>query len=227
MSTSTPGGEGRLRATVGTEGDDRIIVETGTIAVGNGGKDVFVLTSAGASGGSERLGAITDYVAGDDVLDLTQLGAKASILGEGRMIDGSTRLSIDYDGDGREDGYLYVGGAGFIPADDNFQSPMPIIDGEFHILPFPMPGDGEVIGGPVNDGEFHILPFPMPGDGVVEDGEMHILPFPMPGDGPFPVTVGEGEFHILPINLQTVQLGHVVIVGQTLTLNDFATLMAA
>ena len=140
MSTSTPGSEGRIRAFVGTAGDDRIVVETGTITVGAGGKDTFVLTSAGLSGQSERLGAITDYVAGDDILDLTRLGAKAAILGEGRMIDGSTRLSIDYDGDGQEDGYLYVGGAGFIPADDNFHSPMPIIDGEVHILPFPMPG---------------------------------------------------------------------------------------
>ncbi|MET0339338.1 MAG: hypothetical protein ABW063_16405 [Caulobacter sp.] len=212
MAISTPGQDARIRSVAGTEGDDRIVVETGTIAVGNGGKDVFVIAAAAAGAESLRLGAITDFGDGDS-LDLSQLGANVAILGEGRMTDGSTRLSIDFNGDGQEDGYLYVGGAGFIPADDNFASPMPIIeDGEMHILPFPMPGDGEVIGGPANDGEVTILPWPLPGkagafvetdDGVFtiqpypmpgDDGVVTILPFPLPGDGP----VTEGEFHILP-----------------------------
>lgn len=170
MAISTPGQDARIRSVVGTEGDDRIVVETGTIAVGYGGKDVFVIAAASADQESFRLGAIADFGDGDS-LDLAQLGAHVTILGEGRMTDGSTRLSIDFNGDGQEDGYLYVGGAGFIPADDNVASPMPIIDGEMHILPFPMPGDGVV-----NEGEFHILPFPMPGDGVVVDDEFHILP---------------------------------------------------
>lgn len=211
MANSTPGQDARIRSVVGTQGDDRIVFETGTIAVGNGGKDVFVIAAAAAGVESLRLGAITDFGDGDS-LDLSLLGPDAAILGEGRMTDGSTRLSIDFNRDGQEDGYLYVGGAGFIPADDSFASPMPIIDGEMHILPFPMPGDGEVIGGPVDDGEFTILPYPLPGkggafvetsDGVFtiqpfpmpgDDGVVTILPFPMPGDGP----VNEGELHILP-----------------------------
>lgn len=243
MAISIPGQDARIRSVVGTEGDDRIVVETGTIAVGAGGKDVFVIAAAVAGEESVRLGAITDFGDGDS-LDLGLLGPNAAILGEGRMTDGSTRLSIDFDGDGKEDGYLYVGGAGFIPADDNFNSPMPILDGEVHILPFPMPGDGEVIGGPVDDGEFTILPYPLPGkagafvetgDGVFtiqpypmpgDDGVMTILPFPIPGDGP--ITVGEGEFHILPIEvfsasgIKVIQLTHA-----NLNQNDFLALMAA
>ena len=240
MATSTPGQDARIRSVVGTEGDDRIVVETGTIAVGNGGKDVFVIAAAVVGEETLRLGAITDFGDGDS-LDLSQLGANATILGEGRMVDGSTRLSIDFDGDGREDGYLYVGGAGFIPADDNFHSPMPIIeDGQMHILPFPMPGDGEVICGPVNDGEvtilpwplpgddgvMTILPYPMPGDGpiTVDEGEFHILPFPVPGDG----IVEDGEFHILPIGLSTASGAQgVQIAYANLNQNEFLALMAA
>lgn len=247
MAIFTPGQDARIRSVVGTDGDDRIVVETGTLAVGNGGKDVFIITAAVAGEETVRLGAITDFGDGDS-LDLSQLGANVAILGEGRMTDGSTRLSIDFDGDGQEDGYLYVGGAGFIPADDNFSSPMPIIeDGEMHILPFPMPGDGEVIGGPVNDGEatilpwplpakagafvetgdgvFTIQPYPMPGDGPVTEGEFHILPFPMPGDG----AIEDGEFHILPIDLYSAAGagGGVKIAHVNLSQYDFLALMAA
>lgn len=202
-----PGG-GRVRFVVGTEGDDTLTIEGGATAVGGGGNDTFVLTTNGANDGLERLGSILDYNEGDK-LDLSKLGANAAIVGR-EAIEGGERISIDYNGDGKADGVLdtYTGkGPATVepsPDDGEFHIlpyPMPVDDGEFHILPYPMPGD---------DGVVTILPYPLPGeavilpvdfgggigdgagipvdfDGGIGDGEVHILPYPMPGDGEFVV----------------------------------------
>lgn len=157
------GAAGRIRAIVGTDGDDKLVLEGGATGIGAGGNDTFVLVSSGDVEGSERLGAILDFDAGDK-LDLSRLGANAKILGRTEA-DGGVRVSIDYDGDGNEDGFVMTFEKGQIaPSPD---------DGDFHILPFPMPGDGEVV----------ILPVDL--DGGIGDGAVTILPFPMPGDGPF------------------------------------------
>lgn len=160
---------GRIRFLVGTEGDDTLTIEGGATALGGGGDDTFVLTSDGLDDGIERLGAILDYSAGDK-LDLSKLGDKAAIVGR-EAFEGGETLSIDYDGDGVADGVLetYTGkGAATV-------EPSPG-DGEFHILPYPMPGD---------DGVVTILPYPLPGEAV-------ILPVDFDGG------IGDGEFHILP-----------------------------
>jgi hypothetical protein len=153
-----PGGDGgRLRILSGTEGDDRLVLDGG-FAVGGAGDDTFVLTSThGDVDGPEHLGTILDFQAGDK-LDLRQLGAGATELGRTDDAKGGERVSIDFDGDGKEDGYLIVHERGEIAPDDTgVITPAPT-DGEVHILPYPMPGD---------DGVFTILPFPMPGDGEV------------------------------------------------------------
>jgi hypothetical protein len=148
-----PGG-GRIRFVTGTEGDDRLVIEGGATAIGGGGDDIFVLVSSGDGKDSEHLGAILDFDAGDK-LDLSRLGDKAAILGR-EALGGGQRVSIDYDGDGKEDGFLLTFEKGAV-------SPEPG-DGGFTILPFPMPVDFD---GGIGDGEFHILPYPMPGDGEV------------------------------------------------------------
>jgi hypothetical protein len=153
-------GDGRLRIVAGTEGDDHLVLEGG-FAVGGGGNDTFVLTSThGDADGPENLGTILDFQAGDK-LDLSQLGDKAAELGRTADPKGGERVSIDFDGDGKEDGYLIVHERGEIAPDDTGVITPPS-DGEFHILPYPMPGD---------DGVVTILPYPMPGD-----GEVTILP---------------------------------------------------
>jgi hypothetical protein len=156
-----PGGDGgRLRFVAGTEGDDRLVLDGG-FAAGGGGNDTFVLTSThGDADGPENLGTILDFQVGDR-LDLSQLGDKAAELGRTADIKGGERVSIDFDGDGKEDGYLIVHERGEIAPDDTGVVSPPS-DGGFHILPYPMPGD---------DGVVTILPYPMPGD-----GEVTILP---------------------------------------------------
>lgn len=130
----SPGG-GRIRVIAGTEADEKLVVEGGATAIGGGGDDTFVLVSSGDADGSERLGGILDFDAGD-TLDLSRLGANARILGR-ETVDGGTRVSIDYDGDGKEDGFVLTFEKGAIAPEPG--------DGEFHILPYPMPGDGEVV----------------------------------------------------------------------------------
>lgn len=152
----------RLRMVSGTDDDDRLDVGGGA-AFGGEGNDVFVLSSIGEVEGPEHLGLILDFQAGDS-LDLSQLGDQAAILGETEAEDGALRISIDYDGDGAEDGFVLAYENGVPKPDDTgvVDLPFPVDDGEFHILPFPMPGD---------DGVMTILPYPMPGD-----GEVTILP---------------------------------------------------
>ena len=148
---------GRIRMVAGTEADETLVIEGGATAFGGGGDDTFVLVSSGDAEGSERLGAILDFDAGD-TLDLSRLGANARILGR-EPLDGGTRVSIDYDGDGKEDGFVLTFEKGAIAPEPG--------DGGVTILPFPMPVD---LGGGIGDGgdgEFHILPYPMPGDGEV------------------------------------------------------------
>ncbi|PZQ57874.1 MAG: hypothetical protein DI570_19215, partial [Phenylobacterium zucineum] len=132
-------------------------------------------------------GVILDYNFANDSLDLGKLGPDAVIVNQS-AIKGGARIGIDYDGDGKEDGYVlaYAPGPNGEPAtilpednDGGFSVepfPIPTDDGVFTILPFPMPGD---------DGVFTILPYPMPGD----DGVFTIQPFPMPGDGA--ITLGQ------------------------------------
>lgn len=168
IAPGEPAPNGRLRMVVGTAADEKLVIEGGATAIGGGGDDTFVLVSSGDSEDPERLGAVLDFSAGD-TLDLSRLGANASILGR-EALDGGVRVSIDYDGDGQEDGFVLTFEKGVV-------SPEPD-DGGVTILPFPLPVD---FGGGIGDGEVHILPYPLPGEG---DGEFHILPFPMPGDGP-------------------------------------------
>ncbi|WP_068877428.1 MULTISPECIES: hypothetical protein [unclassified Phenylobacterium] len=149
-----PGDSGRLRIVTGTDADDVLTLD-GLFAFGGKGADTFVLTSVGADDdGPENLGTVMDLSA-EDKIDLSQLGPNAAILGREADGKGGERISIDFDGDGDEDGFVtaFENGA---PAPDD-AGVVPGDDGEFHILPFPMPGDGE----------FHILPYPMPGDGEV------------------------------------------------------------
>jgi len=162
-----PGGgdAGRMRIVAGTDGDDRLVLD-GRLAFGGEGNDTFVLTSTNPDAdGPENLGTIMDFHEGDK-LDLSQLGSNAAILGREADEKGGQRVSIDIDGDGKEDGYLTVHERGEIAPDDSGVV-TPGDEGEFHILPFPMPGD---------DGVVTILPYPMPGD-----GEVTILPYPLPG----------------------------------------------
>lgn len=156
-----PGGDaGRLRIVAGTDEDDRLVLD-GRVAFGGGGDDTFVLTSTHEDlDGPENLGTIMDFQAGDK-LDLSQLGDKAAELGRTADAKGGERVSIDYDGDGKEDGFVIVHERGEIAPDDAGVISPPS-DGEFHILPYPMPGD---------DGVVTILPYPMP-----TDGEAAILP---------------------------------------------------
>ena len=90
---------GRIRMVAGTEAGETLVIEGGATAFGGGGDDTFVLVSSGDSEGSERLGAILDFNAGD-ALDLSRLGANARVLGR-EALDGGERVSIDYDGDGQ------------------------------------------------------------------------------------------------------------------------------
>lgn len=106
--TALPGDEPAAEGgfTFGTAGSDRIGLAAGATAVGKGGDDVYVLASSGQPGaGSEFLGLILDFQAGDK-LDLSSLGAKATILTQDLQKDGGERIGIDYDGDGREDGFV-------------------------------------------------------------------------------------------------------------------------
>ncbi len=145
----------RIRIVAGTDDDDRLVLD-GRTAFGGGGNDTFVLTSTGSSSdGPENLGTIMDFQAGDR-LDLSQLGANAAIVGREADAKGGARVAIDYDGDGKADGYVTIHERGEIAPDDT--GVVTPGDGEFHILPFPMPGD---------DGVMTILPYPMPGDGEV------------------------------------------------------------
>lgn len=149
-----PGDAGRMRIVAGTDGDDRLVLD-GRVAFGGEGNDTFVLTSTSPDAdGPENLGTIMDFQAGDK-LDLSQLGANAAIVGREADEKGGERVSIDYDGDGKADGYVTIHERGEIAPDDT--GVVTPGDGEFHILPFPMPGD---------DGVMTILPYPMPGDGV-------------------------------------------------------------
>jgi hypothetical protein len=156
-----PAGDGgRLRIVAGTDADDRLVLD-GRVAFGGAGNDTFVLTSThGDVDGPEHLGTIMDFQAGDK-LDLSQLGEKAAELGRTADAKGGERVSIDFDGDGKEDGFVIVHQRGEIAPDDTGVISPPS-DGEFHILPYPMPGD---------DGVVTILPYPMP-----TDGEVTILP---------------------------------------------------
>lgn|GEM_PF-2685672 len=188
-----PAGGSRLRIVSGTDGDDRLEVGGGA-AFGGEGNDTFVLTSThGDVDGPEHLGIILDFKAGDQ-LDLSQLGDKAAVLGQAADGKGGQRVSIDFDGDGKEDGYVIVHENGQ-PAADDSGVVSPADEGEFHILPFPMPGD---------DGVFTILPYPMPGD----DGVVSILPYPMPGDGEVTIlsAVDVDVAATGPIKLQSMSL---------------------
>ncbi|PZQ57876.1 MAG: hypothetical protein DI570_19225 [Phenylobacterium zucineum] len=90
----------------GAAGDD-VIPLAGGIAFGGAGADSFLLTPI--SSRFEPLtdfGVILDFEAADK-LDLSALGADAKILGSESILGGSAqRVSIDFDGDGKEDGFV-------------------------------------------------------------------------------------------------------------------------
>jgi hypothetical protein len=207
IAVGEPSPGGRVRVVVGTEADDTLTLEGGSTAVGGGGSDVYALVSNGVdNGGAERLGVILDYDASNDSLDLSQLGPNASIVSQD-AIKGGARIGIDYDGDGKEDGFVlaYAPGPNGEPA-----TILPEADDTgFTILPFPVPGD---------DGVFTILPFPMPGD----DGVVTILPYPVSGDDevftiqPYPMPGDDGVFTILPYPMPgdgAIALGQVMDIG--------------
>lgn len=117
-------GNGRARFVAGSEGDDRLMVQGGATVLGNGGNDVFVLTSSGQAEGSELLGVILDLQAGDS-LDLSLLGESSAILARGAQDGGGERISIDYDGDGHEDGFVIAFDGSRVAPDDGI-----VADGE-------------------------------------------------------------------------------------------------
>lgn len=90
----------------GTAGDDLLAI-AGGIAFGGAGADSFLLTPV-----SSRFEALTDFgvildFESADKLDLSALGAGATILGSEAILGGGAqRVSIDFDGDGREDGFV-------------------------------------------------------------------------------------------------------------------------
>lgn len=180
IAVGEPHGNGRLFLLSGTEQDETLDVRQGAFISGGGGDDVFVL-----NGSEGRLAVVLDLSEGDK-FDLSQLGAKAQVLGTvaGGGEFGGDRISVDVDGDGKEDGFVLAFAAGKAPDLSVFdRSSTPAEpDGVFHILPYPMPGDGPIN---IGEGEYHILPYPMPGDGPFNpgEGEHHILPYPFPAAG--------------------------------------------
>ncbi|MEW5686263.1 MAG: hypothetical protein AB1942_15210 [Pseudomonadota bacterium] len=90
----------------GTPGDD-LLPMAGGIAFGGAGADSFLLTPV-----SSRFEDLTDFgvildFEDSDKLDLSALGADAKILGSEPILSGSAqRVSIDFDGDGKEDGFV-------------------------------------------------------------------------------------------------------------------------
>lgn len=122
---------------LGTAGDDRLALDGGS-AMGNGGADVFVLTAKGAVASPEYLGSVQDFQA-DDALDLSKLGEKAAIVGREAQ-DGGERVAIDFDGDGKADGFvlLFNGDATVSPPT---QLPTPPMDGGGFVV-FPVEWDG-------------------------------------------------------------------------------------
>lgn len=123
-SGQSAGAPPRIGMTVGTSGDDRLAVQAGGMALGGGGNDVFVL-SADLPGQAWRpMAFIPDYAQGDS-LDLSRLGEQARVLDTLDLDDGRSRIGIDIDSDGYEDGYLIVGAARLPNAGDYQPMPMP------------------------------------------------------------------------------------------------------
>lgn len=116
----------------GGAGDDRLALKPGGVAFGGGGDDVFVLSSAGGARGPELLGTILDFSDGDR-LDFSQLGAKAGELRRVQQADGATRVSVDYDGDGAEDGFVILAAPPSLLPDGI--PAMPELPGDVRILP--------------------------------------------------------------------------------------------
>lgn len=108
-------------------GADRLFLGPRVVAIGGRGADVFVVRTAhGGEGSPVSLGVVMDFFESrDDRLEFGS-GAKVSVLGATSEADvlaalrGSPalqiapvvtgeRLSLDFDGDGREDGYVLLG----------------------------------------------------------------------------------------------------------------------
>lgn len=134
-------GPGRIDLLEGRGGNDRIEMAAGVVARGGPGADTFVLsgkTSAQASyttsldkaataGGAASDGVILDFGAGDHLVFANGAAAvivsvtatrdvlsglhDAAILGHTTETPG-VRVGIDLDGDGREDAFVMVAGAG-------------------------------------------------------------------------------------------------------------------
>ncbi len=150
----TPPSVGLPERVAGTEGDDRIAVPTGAVAAGLGGNDVFVLTPGDAGKAGQPLAVITDFNEGDS-LDLSQLGEGAKILGREAPNRpwGADRVSLDFNGDGSEDGFVLL--AGKAPDLGGFRPyPMPTIRGDIAMTAFTPNGPftGAVSGPIAGDG---------------------------------------------------------------------------
>lgn len=127
----------------GTEGDDLLPIAGGFI-FGGAGADSFLLTPV-----SSRFEALSDFgvildFQSADKLDLSALGADAKILGSEPVLDGGgQRVSIDFDGDGVEDGFLFTHAAvtigeavaNLLPSANAFAEPGPAVSTLSSLLP--------------------------------------------------------------------------------------------
>lgn len=111
----------------GGAGSDQLLLRAGVVALGGGGADSFVVMApAETENGAPPLGIILDFRAGEgDALrfspglagTIVTTTHKTDILAELRQLPGmeslpivaGERAGIDFDGDGREDGYVLLG----------------------------------------------------------------------------------------------------------------------
>lgn len=178
----------------GTQQSETIAMGAGMMATGAGGDDTFRLQPGDEKIGTQFLGVVLDFNEGDK-LDLSGLGLNAQVLQQTKLANGQTRASIDYDGDGKENGFVILGAPPHWddqpPHWDAQPMPMPDPNAEVRIQPvfdMPVAGSGSVVGAPV---EKHPIPRPDPNAEVTIlpifdeddageqslDGEVHILPW--------------------------------------------------
>lgn len=109
----------------GGAGDDRLLIDGGTVAIGGEGADSFVIQAAADDGRSRLYGILVDFdpsedkilLEGDRPFSIVSSAPVENILehvfggtDNGLTLSGA-RVGIDVNGDGREDGYLLVGNA--------------------------------------------------------------------------------------------------------------------
>jgi hypothetical protein len=119
----------------GGGGDDRIMIEDGTVAIGGDGADSFAIRAPAAPGPATLLGVLVDFDPGVDTITngavvtrpgdppaftvisnlplddiFTDPGVSLRETVQLPALPGS-RMTVDLDGDGRPDGYLLVNGS--------------------------------------------------------------------------------------------------------------------